>query len=751
MKSIGNRMSKMIASKQVAISPEVFKKYFSEIFPHADSFLCLLQPHNSERFVDEAKKLFERLAFSLQCPEPLDFPLALLSMESKNFETSDVYFAQDHFVHSVYLYILGIYLFFNHQGFHQMIIEQTSITKCDNSKAYTQPEKVREFVRNWKYFSLYHDIGYIFEKSIEKDGSISSASTLSSQFYSAFMDFDHAIAYDLTIKAFSRFIIYSCIRARSTDTLQDLIINTLGNNHDLSCLEGFHCGEHREDSHIQDLRRLIADNESIANYKRLAYVHSYSDFRIIEPFFIERSYAVAILNLDSELCALKLCAKGHDVAYYNKKKLDMPIAHITNLETLELETGYTYAIFGDISDKAYKAHIKNLHLSPREDEIPTCIKTVYDSLGTIIRFSLAQGQLLDSHYNVYKKLKECVPHTKLSESYLAKVIIHEGKQVYKNFCDVIQNRANEILGKIPEESLLDETGLKQAMNMIKTGFKVLRCEDVSKEVTQLSARSDKKEDVLFHCIQTIYDRYINMLTWKPEDFSFADDRIVIKPFKYVEHENVSEEIRNLFQNGLKSIIQNLQKLSFLKADESIQQFLNYSIKYGYIDHGIASGALLSCIMSQYANLAHDNTSTLFTYAFSGSAEGIEASIQNEYAGVNSTSVFAILVHNIYGNRYFSECGNRYMQDVEINAFAYFAALCDNLQIWNRPHQYNPGIHNAPFSWFITESDIEVYDNLLYITCLTNNLQNTQKKLKEDLDEYLLGASELIRLSLTEVE
>lgn len=747
MKNIGNRLSQMIENKRVAIAPEVFEKYFSEIFPYADGFLYLLQPHNSEELTEEAKKLFERLAFSLQCPEPFDFPLALLSMESRTRELSDVYFAQDHYVHSVYLYMLGIYLFFNHQGFHKIITEQAITETYNGTKSYTQAERVWEFVRDWKYFSLYHDIGYIFEKPLDKDGNILGSSSLSPQFFAAFFEFSHTIAYDLTMKAFSRFIIYSCIRARSTDTLQDMI----NSNHGIDNLVGVHLGESREGAHVQDLRCLIASNKSIAVYKRLAYVHSYNDFRVINTFFGDRDYAVAILNANNELCALKLCPKEHDVVYYNKNKLNVSIEYLKKLETQELETEYTYAIFGDVSDSAYKVHLENLHLSAREDDIPACIKNVYDSLGANLRFSLAQGLLLDGHYSVYKKLKECVPYSKLSASFLTEMITRERKRGYEIFCRVVQNQTQEILKTITEDSLWDEAGFTQAVKTIKAGFRALRCEDVSREVAQLSASDDKKEDILFHCIQTVYSEYCNLFAWETEDFSIANNRIAICPFKYLEQDNSSEEIKALFQDIVNSITQNLKKLSFLKADESIQQFLNYSTEYGYIDHGIASGALLSYVISQYVNLAQDDTSALFTYAYSGSSEGVKASIQNEFVRVNGNSVFAILVHNIYGNRYYKECGNRYMQDVEINAFSYFAALCDNLQIWNRPHQYNPGIHNAPFSWFITESDIEVHDNLLYITCLTNNLQSTQQKLKEGLDEYLLGARDLIRLSLTEVE
>lgn len=747
MKNIGNRLSQMIENKRVAIASEVFEKYYSEIFPYADGFLYLLQPHNSEELTEEAKKLFERLAFSLQCPEPFDFPLALLSMESRTRELSDKYFHQDHYVHSVYLYMLGIYLFFNHQGFHKIITEQDITEKYNSTKSYSQAERVREFVRDWKYFSLYHDIGYVFEKPLDKDGNIIGTSSLSPQFFSAFFDFRHTIAYDLTMKAFSRFIIYSCIRARSTDTLQDMINNIQG----VDDLVGVHLGESSKGSPVQDLRRLIEDNKSIADYKRLAYVHSYNDFRVIDTFFGERDYAVAILNSNNELCALKLCPKEHNVAYYNNSKINASIECLNELETQELETEYTYAVFGDISDSAYKVHLENLRLSAREDDMPACIKNVYDSLGTIIRFSLAQGQLLDSHFNVYKKLKERVPYSKLSESFLTEVITREKKRGYEIFCKVVQNQTQGILETITEESLWDKDGFKQAIKTIKAGFRDLRCEDVSREVAQMSASDDKKEDILFHCIQTIYNEYCNLLAWETEDFSIADNKITIYPFKYLEENNASEEINALYRDVVKSITQNLKNLSFLKADESIQQFLNYTTEHGYIDHGIASGALLSYVISQYVNLAQDDTSALFTYAFSGSSEGVKTSIQNEFVRVNGNSVFAILVHNIYGNRYKKECGNRYMQDVEINAFSYFAALCDNLQIWNRPHQYNPGIHNAPFSWFITESDIEVHDNLLYITCLTNNLQSTQQKLKGGLDEYLLGASDLIRLSLTEVE
>ncbi len=751
MMNIGRRMSQMIASKQVAIAPCVFQKHYAEIFPLAEHFLRLLQPHKTEDTTEEAKMLFERLAFSLLCPEPNAFPLALLAMEAKNFETSNTYFAQDHFVHSIYLYILGIFLFFNHPGFHQMIIAQTRTKNSGNEEADPYYEKIKRFVRDWKYFALYHDIGYVFEKTLNKDGSISEESTLSPEFFKNFVIYDLLIAYELALKSFSRFVLYSWIRERSTETIEDLLTHVQEEESGFDHFRNVLCDEDQGSETNQDINKLISALSSVSKYKKLAYVQSYDDFSVIAPFVISDNYVVAVFDTRNSLCEIKAKLKQGELAYYSKERCVHSKEQVQKLEKIEISKGYHYAVYVDLSDEVYKAIVHNLHLSGRENDIPMCTKLIYDKLGTSIRFSLMQSQLHESHYKIYKYTKECVPYESICESYIPQVLKEEVESVFQLFSEIITSQAKKAVKEITPQSLFNKSGVDEALSKIKDSFGALNSKYISEEIAHKSVIEDNKEDILYHCICTIYTEFSKLYGQELADIAKEDNRIVIKPFRHVENPALCEENKCLFKEALKKTTENLQRLGFIKTDQTVQQFLKYEIEYGYCDHGIASSSILACIMSHYVNLAYNDTTSLLSYAFPCFVHSTRTVLEDEYTSVNTTSVFAILVHNIYGDRYCSQCDNRYMQDVELNAFSYFAALCDNLQIWNRPHQYNPGIHTPPFSWFITETDIEIYDNILYVTCTTNDLIKTQSKLKNNLDEYLLGARDLIRLNLSEVE
>ena len=109
-----------------------------------------------------------------------------------------------------------------------------------------------------------------------------------------------------------------------------------------------------------------------------------------------------------------------------------------------------------------------------------------------------------------------------------------------------------------------------------------------------------------------------------------------------------------------------------------------------------------------------------------------------------------MVHNINEKEYHDQLQRWYMQDYNKNAFSFFAALCDNLQIWNRPHQYSPAEHKPPFSWFVSDVDIEIDGINIIIRCTSNDMIAHKNKLKDSLDEYLSGAKELIKLELREM-
>src|SRR5204863_3476402 len=76
------------------------------------------------------------------------------------------YQPQDHFVHLVHLYLLGIYLFTYHKKLHRCVTRFfEGLRHTTNAKLHTQSDEAAflDFLFAWRAFVLLHDLGYVWE------------------------------------------------------------------------------------------------------------------------------------------------------------------------------------------------------------------------------------------------------------------------------------------------------------------------------------------------------------------------------------------------------------------------------------------------------------------------------------------------------------------------------------------------------------------------------------------------------------
>lgn len=164
---IDREFLRCLFSRPTVFSRQHYKKAMREIFPQTDLFIDFLKSKNESR-INCAKDLILALVLQYPAAPAAVYLYNLFDLENKAGAGSDSkgYVPRDHFVHLVYLYLTGIYLFAHHRGFHDDIlteINQTRNLQSGDSKSVYSGNVYENFARKWSYFVLYHDLGYPLE------------------------------------------------------------------------------------------------------------------------------------------------------------------------------------------------------------------------------------------------------------------------------------------------------------------------------------------------------------------------------------------------------------------------------------------------------------------------------------------------------------------------------------------------------------------------------------------------------------
>ena len=115
----------------------------------------------------------------------------------------------------------------------------------------------------------------------------------------------------------------------------------------------------------------------------------------------------------------------------------------------------------------------------------------------------------------------------------------------------------------------------------------------------------------------------------------------------------------------------------------------------------------------------------------------------------SQVIFSILLHNVWVKSDVTPYGLQYKQSLFIDAFSYFSAFCDNIQIWDRAQLIDLS-KSFPRDRFYSSQqfDIFVKDNQICLVCETSDGEKFMHRRITSMDEYLEDASKLIRVTVT---
>ncbi len=139
------------------------------IFPGREEIVLFLQEQDSQKRLDRAQKIMARLAYESEVLIPPELLDSILAAEERVGPAiaGPAYVPQDHFVHLIHLYLLGIYLFTHHKRLNRGLIKHFKSLR-DHSRSALQLHSSEElafkdFMFSWRSFVLLHDVAYPWE------------------------------------------------------------------------------------------------------------------------------------------------------------------------------------------------------------------------------------------------------------------------------------------------------------------------------------------------------------------------------------------------------------------------------------------------------------------------------------------------------------------------------------------------------------------------------------------------------------
>jgi len=193
-------------SKHTISGREIYSYVKRRIFPNADEYISFLKLSDMNEKRELAKKIIKRLCMfsNHQLPSEIIINISQYERSKENQSIDQNYIPQDHFVHIVNTYIFGVYLYFEHPSFARELNLLFS-DKREGDNYLRKINATNDFIRSWKSFCLFHDVGYPFEIYYG-----STKKNLSEETLNELQDFNNIYTHlknQLTFKALAKLVI----------------------------------------------------------------------------------------------------------------------------------------------------------------------------------------------------------------------------------------------------------------------------------------------------------------------------------------------------------------------------------------------------------------------------------------------------------------------------------------------------------------------------------------------------------------
>lgn len=708
----------------VTFDSELFSKFYDEIFPCPEIFISFLSSTTREEQIYYAKQILKRMTFYKYDSVIYDIYKNLLNLEEIYLtEKISGYVARDHAIHSINVYLLGIYLFFSFELFHRQLC--TFFMRPEYFTIFSESKKegaVLAFLSCWKIFSLNHDIGYPLELLVDKDGFLKDHSH--EETINKLKEISRLMKKDCTLNQLVFLVAIQILSSQSVVSMETMLSQQAKDALD------------KIEFPFHDY--VIMDN--IFSLETYMYYHpAFSDIPVVV-------FAQNIHTKDVHFLRLNDAIGCNYSRNFNITNLNTEEIKLTNTQLFH-DVDYTFTFCCPKNEMKYIINrCLPKHFTTHQKTIEeTAVKVL--SLNSLPYAGIKDhSTYMDFIFKIYELLS-ANPSINSNAGLLSPDYFENYASEFKQFICKNINETRFIVNT----DVSVEDNLKQLLSEIALSF-----EDSKKSKYIHEFMSSCFLNNQFPSLSTIYKR----LNTEYDQFlsGIQDSLFIIMERKANPQSNADDIIVKLqfdnpkFQEFIDSVCKDFGKRchrsGLIPTPKDIQKVISYSTSYGSFDHGI-----LSCFLvletyfkaKRIESQIHGSSSSSFSF------RSISDSLPADE--ILCTATYAILIHNIYVS-FFNSISheNQYIKhDILRDPFTYFSLFCDNMQIWDRPYRINQGkIESKGVSISARNISIICTGNKLTIRCNTSNLKDIVNNYREQLDEYLLDGSKIILLNVNEI-
>ena len=718
-KNINRRLHfELFVKKEVTHRQNLYTKYYDFIWPCEEYFIKFVNCYDSSLKLSHAKKIFSYLEAFDDIFVPISLVNKLITIQTYRLsKNKHQHISQDHIVHSINLYILLIYLFFNLEIFQKKLLSNVINPNID--------EQFILLIKKIRLFALYHDIGYIYENLVDNNNMLDPTF---GELLAECQDLKNIIAYKYTTRSVAKLITAIALLQTNKQIFTTNLLENIGDFCDA-----------KNGNSITSIKNELQEYNG---FKVIENIRFQDTFKSFIPFNIDFEYLIICKDQnDFPVAFLVMHNNEIERIFYRNKD---PFRRIFNeIKTLNILKSQEITCAYCIKDPI--GIIKRLYDDMLFIEYKEQIDKYYSCLPHNIRlqfsFASSDSQIQKIYYNIYAWLIE-----KTNESFLNETIL-SGDDIYNislSSC-LKTSLKNEIIKKL-DKQIKDQSitlhNTKRIINEFIKNIKSIDLELIEKRANEKYINENGISSVILYYYYKLYSSIKLTLNNSPEFMNFykmlPNNSIELLPFTHLDSNLLAVDL-------YKKIIELAKQLNI-----SIEQLKNYKTSYSACDHGVVSASLLYQTISIVGELIESlNNYKPLIFAWND-FEFLQKHSNNTSIHMFADVTFAILLHNIYTKNYAPEYGIEYRQDIDINPFSYMCALGDILQKWNRAKQIDFSALDLPNDNYIeNDYDIRIFNEKINIICNSSNSGNLKSQLNQ-AEDYLPGITNLIKISEEEI-
>lgn len=777
---------------------QIFFALHERMFPCKEMFIEFLTTADDSERLACAKYILQRLCFESNFPPPYILLREFLDFEkdSLNKSVNDTYIPQDHFFHIVYTYLLGIYLFFYSMPINKELTKEF-IGKRNAKSINPALDAVKDFISYWKYFCLFHDIAYPFERVSSVNNT--SSSDILKKYFSSINALDCVLSREILVKGITKYLVlWQLLNDNENNTSFGEIL-TLNLSSDKDIFVEIH--EH-ESKDIPQIKRDYGD------YKSIDKVHCFEHFKMLTGLISEDKDYITVLfdACTNRPIAFKITTLSH-VDYYILKNRNTSVPDMQIIQYLDHEEYlldykfYVRYYFKDLDSKAnemyifdsggnkfnyvqYQSIINELNNIFLAKKYKSKEKVYFNQITTSSDLSAYIFQCYQTLLDYFNKI---CPSTGIVPSHCTGLQTENNKRILqKYFQDYFEPSYKKIIIKYifsekltenilsKEYNLLDRNEIGNIVNQIIDA--TFENEKITKNIKEIK---QELSSILLNNLQdqsalhsTIIEFIVccNKFLFSRKDFEFKE--IFSMENKRVNFENLEEilkkdsQIEEKLNNEWKCIAENGGKaVSEIKANNLITGFIKtYNPKNYLYDHGIYGAVLFLLCFYFYKKTSKklfekpEEEDCKFKIIIKTLCWNIENSkyqekLTNNYEHIIPSVFRSVLYHNLY----LSDLSDFFNLDdssanlaysFQKDTTIYFGMLVDALQVWNRNKYY---LHSDTDWWppFSSDSyDINIKGNQIILRVEDNNdIKKIIDKFLVEKESYLKAFSSYIKIDI----